>query len=86
MIWKILIAFNYFIICLKCCAMLSCSVLSDFFAPLWTVAHQAPLSVGFSGQEFWSVLPFPPPGELPDPRIETCIYYSSYMGRQILYH
>ena len=36
----------------------------------WTVAHQAPLSVGFSGQEYWSELPFPSPGDLPDPEIE----------------
>ena len=38
---------------------------------LWTVAHQAPLSMGFSGQEYWSGLPFPTPGNLPDPGIET---------------
>ena len=36
----------------------------------WTVAHQAPLSMGFSRQEYWSGLPFPPPGDLPDPGIE----------------
>ena len=35
------------------------------------VAHQAPLSMGFSRQEYWSGLPFPPPGDLPDPGIET---------------
>ena len=40
-----------------------------FVAP-WTVAHQAPLSVGFSRREYWSGLPFPSPGELPDPGIE----------------
>ena len=34
------------------------------FATPWTVAHQAPLSVGFSRQEYWSGLPFPPPGDL----------------------
>ena len=39
-------------------------------ATLWTVAHQAPLSMGFSRQEYWSGLPFPPPGDLPDPGIE----------------
>ena len=33
---------------------------------LWTVASQAPLSMGFSRQEYWSGLPFPPPGDLPD--------------------
>ena len=36
----------------------------------WAVAHQAPLSVGFPRQEYWSRLPFPPPGELPDPGIK----------------
>ena len=36
----------------------------------WTVARQAPLSVGFSRQEYWSGLPFPSPGNLPDPGIE----------------
>ena len=39
-------------------------------ATLWTVAHQAPLSWGFSRQEYWSGLPFPPPGDLPHPGIE----------------
>ena len=36
----------------------------------WTVAHQAPLSLGFSRQEYWSGLPFPSPWDLPDPGIE----------------
>ena len=36
------------------------------FAALWTVAHQAPLSMGLSRQEYWSGLPFPPPGDLPN--------------------
>ena len=40
------------------------------FATSWTVAYQAPLSVGFSRQECWSGLPFPSPGDLPDPGIE----------------
>ena len=37
---------------------------------LWTVDHQASLSMGFSRQEYWSGLPFPFPGDLPDPVIE----------------
>ena len=37
----------------------------------WTVACQAPLSVGFPRQEYWSGLPFPPPGDLPDPGIKS---------------
>ena len=40
------------------------------FATPWTVARQAPLSMGFSRQEYWSGLPFPSPGNLPDPGIE----------------
>ena len=36
----------------------------------WTTAHQAPLSMGFPRQEYWSGLLFPPPGDLPDPGIE----------------
>ena len=36
----------------------------------WTVAYQAPSSIGFSRQEYWSGLPFPSPGDLPDPGIE----------------
>ena len=39
-------------------------------ATAWTVAYQAPLSMGFSRQEYWSGLPFPSPGDLPDPGIE----------------
>ena len=40
------------------------------FATPWTVAYQALLSMGFSRQEYWSGLPFPSPGDLPDPGIE----------------
>ena len=40
------------------------------FATPWTVAHQAPPSMGFSRQEYWRGLPFPAPGDLPDPGIE----------------
>ena len=50
--------------------------MSDSFATPWTVTHQAPLSVGFLRQKYWSGLPFPSPGDLPDPGIEprsTCI-------------
>ena len=40
------------------------------FVTLWTVAYQAPPSMGFSRQEYWSGLPFPSPGDLPDSGIE----------------
>ena len=44
--------------------------MSESFTTLWTVAHQAPLSMEFSRQEYWSGLPFPSPGDLPDSGIK----------------
>ena len=61
---------------------LSCSVMSNSLWPLWTVAQEAPLSMEFSRQEYWSGLTFPSPGYLPDPGIEPCFPHC----RQILYH
>ena len=49
--------------------LFSCSVMS-YSVTSWTVAHQAPLSMGFPRQEYWSGLPFPSPGDLPNPGIE----------------
>ena len=49
---------------------LSCSVMSYSSATPQTIARQAPLSMGFSRQEYWSGLPLLPPGDLPDPGIE----------------
>ena len=54
----------------ECCCTVSCSVVSDSSETLWTVAQQAPLSMGFSRQECWSEPPFPSPGDLPEPGIE----------------
>ena len=53
-----------------------CAVLSHFsrvglFSIPWTVALQAPLSKGFPRQQYWSGLPFPSPGNLPDPGIKS---------------
>ena len=53
--------------------MLSCSVMSDSVT-LWTVALHAPLFMEFSRPEYWSGLPFPPPGDLPDPGIEPASF------------
>ena len=50
--------------------MISCFSCVRLFVTLWTAALQAPLSMGFSRQEYWSGLPCPPPGYLPDPGIE----------------
>ena len=67
-----------------CNKSLSCVQL---FATSWTLAHQAPLSMGFSRQEYWSGLPFPSPGDLPNPRIkprspvlQVILYCLSYQG------
>ena len=50
--------------------LLSCFFHVLLFVAPWTVNSQAPLSMGFSRQEYWSGLPCPPPGDLPDPGIE----------------
>ena len=49
----------------------ACSVMSDSFATPWTVVCRGPLSIGFFWQEYWSGLPFPPPGDFPNPRTES---------------
>ena len=51
------------------CAFSVTSVISNSSVTLWTAAYQAPPSMGFSRQEYWSVWPFPPPGHLPDPGV-----------------
>ena len=53
-----------------CAWVLSCFSCVQLFVTPWTVAHQAPLTMGFSRQGYWSGLPCPPPGNLPDPGIK----------------
>ena len=53
-------------VCVHACALSSVRLCET----PWTVASQAPLSMGFSRQEYWSGWPFPPPGDLPDPGTE----------------
>ena len=56
-------------VCVCVCVYVSCSVMSNLWDSMdW--AHEAPLSMGFSRRESWSGLPFPPPGDLPNPGIE----------------
>ena len=74
-VWRILHkdeAYIQFCVCVCVCARVCTQSLSRvwLFATLWTVARQAPLSMGFSRQEYWRGLPFPPPGDLPDPGIK----------------
>ena len=66
--------------CVRAKSLQSCPSLCN---PLWTVAHQAPLSMGLFRQEYWSGLPCLLPGDLPDPEDQTC---SSCIGRWVLHH
>ena len=64
-----------------CVLVLSCSIIQLSVAP-WTVASQALLSMEFSRQEYWSELPFPPPGDLSDPGMElSSLAFSALVGR-----
>ena len=60
-----------------CCCLVAKSWLTLMTS--WTVAHQAPLSIRFSKEEYWSELPFPSPGALPDPGIKSA--YPALAGR-----
>ena len=62
--------------------ILSCSSRFQLFATLWIVAHQVPLSMGFSRQKYQSQLPCPPSGDLPTPGINLWLPHC----RQFLYH
>ena len=57
-------------VCVYACVRVSCSVVSDCLATIWTVTHQALLSMEFSRQESWNGLPCSFPGDLPGPGIE----------------
>ena len=78
---------GYVSLTLPCTPMLhlvTWSYLTLFVTP-WTLAHLAPLSMGFSGQDYWSGVPFPSPRHLPDPGIEP-MSLCLLLCRQILYH
>jgi len=59
-----------------CVCVLSRFSVVRLSAALWTAARQAPLSVGFSRQEYWSGLPWPPPGDLSNPGIDSMFLMS----------
>ena len=56
------------------------------FVTPWTVAHQAPLSMEFSRQEYWNGLPYPPPGNLPDLGLKPVSLMSSALASVFSYH
>ena len=60
--------------------MLSCFSHVQLFETQWTIAYQAPLSMGFSRQEYWSGLPCPPAGDFPNPGIEPTSLVSPAMA------
>ena len=62
--------------------LFSCSVVSDSFVTPWTVAHQAPLSIGLPRREYWRGLPFLSPGIFLTQELNLCLLHC----RQILYH
>ena len=64
--------------------MLSCFSHVRLFITLWTVARQASLSMGFFRKEYWSVLPCPPPGDLPDPEINPSSLMSPALAGRFL--
>ena len=69
------------IICVRAQLLSSCPSLCD----LWTEARQAPLSMGFSRQEYWSGLLFPLPGDIPDQGSNSCLPASFLHCKGILY-
>ena len=81
--WEFIHLFNQ---CLLSEVLCSPSLFScvQLFAILWIVACQVPLSMGFSRQEYWSGLPFPPPGDLPDPGIEPLSLASPALAGRFL--
>ena len=68
-----------------CYAVLNHFSCVQLFEALWTMDYQASLSMGFSWQEYWSGLLWPPPGDIPDSGIET-VSLVSPIGGQALYH
>ena len=65
--------------------MLNCFSHVQFFVILRTVAHLDPLAMGFSRQKYWSRLPIPSPGDLPDPGVKPWVSYVACIGRKIPY-
>ena len=71
--------------CLNCMQFVLFALPRVFAAP-WTLACQAPLSVGLPRQEYWRGLPFPSPGDLTDPRIKPESPVSPALAGEFFYH
>ena len=68
------------------CCVQSCFSCIHLFVTPWAVAHQAPLSMGFPRQEYWSGLPFPSPGDVPDPGIKNAFLMYHTLAGGLLVH
>ena len=70
--------------CVQAC-VICCFTSVQLFATPWPIAHQVPLSMEFSREEYWSGLPCPPSGDLQDPRIESQSLQSPAVAGGVLY-
>ena len=68
----------------SCACVLGHFSCAGLFETLWTIAGQTPPFMGFSRQEYWSGLPCPPPGDLPDPGVETVSLMSPALAGRFL--
>ena len=75
---------SFFLFFYSCACVLSHFSHARLFATLWTVACQASLCMGFSRQEYWNWLPFPSPGDLPNPRIKPTSLMSPALADRFL--
>ena len=92
LIWTVVLSWLHWVIVVNLWSrgdgarMLSCFRCVRLCVILWTTAHQAPLSMGFSRQEYWSGLLCPPPGDLLDPGIEPASLTSPALAGGFFYH
>ena len=93
--WKLYQQYTHYLSAFQSCLgstfWLACMLISHFshvqlIATPWTIARQGPLSVGFPRQEYWSGLPCPPLGDLPDPGIKPASLNVSCIGIWVLYY
>ena len=80
----IVILLSYFIVTISIACLCVHAKSFQSYWTLWTVAHQAPLSMGFSRQEYWSGLSFPSPGDLPNPGIKPSSHLLDWQAGSLL--
>ena len=90
--WDVQLNLQLFSLAILWSESVSPSVVANSLRVPWTVAHQAPLSMEFSGQDYWRGLPCPSSGDLPDPRLnprlppcKQTLHHLSFPGKSILW-